>query len=293
VSSPIGAGAPAELIRFLESRPGYPRVFVETPPFHPFSLLHKLGMMNGVLAVPDYEPNLPAAYQRYFQRPALPPWHGDLTILDDLGTPPVPLELLDAMSVRYYATPARRADALRRRFGEPVWSAARVEVFERPEALPHAYVVQRARVEPDAERAVAQLLEPSFDPRREAIVDRELPPLGEAGRGVAEISSYEPLEVRVRAECSAPCLLVLTDLAYPGWRASVDGEPAEVAVVNGLFRGVRLEAGRHEVVYRYRPASFWLGAALAVTALAALAAAGARAGLRRRQPRPAPSSGSG
>jgi hypothetical protein len=185
------------------------------------------------------------------------------------------------------------ADALRQRFGEPVWRAAGIEVFERRQALPHAYVVQRARVEADPERAVARLLGPSFDPRREAVVDRELPPLGEEGSGVAEITSYEPLEVRVRAECSAPCLLVLTDLAYPGWRASVDGARAEVALVNALFRGVRLEAGRHEIVYRYRPVSFWLGVGLALAAIAGLVAAAARAGLRRRRARRAPRSGSG
>ena len=67
------------------------------------------------------------------------------------------------------------------------------------------------------------------------------------------------------------CLLVLTDLHYPGWRADVDGSSALVHRANALFRGVVLEPGTHEVVYRYEPRAFRIGAWLAVGSLTSLA----------------------
>ncbi|MFQ5732591.1 MAG: YfhO family protein, partial [Planctomycetaceae bacterium] len=51
----------------------------------------------------------------------------------------------------------------------------------------------------------------------------------------------------------------LTDLAYPGWQATLDGDPVPTCVVDGMFRGVDVPAGRHEIVWRYRPRSFRIG----------------------------------
>jgi uncharacterized membrane protein YfhO len=70
-----------------------------------------------------------------------------------------------------------------------------------------------------------------------------------------------------------PGVLVLSDTAYPGWQATVNGRAAEVYRANYAYRAVILDAGAHEVVYRYRPLSFFGGAAIsAVAGIAALAA---------------------
>ena len=64
-----------------------------------------------------------------------------------------------------------------------------------------------------------------------------------------------------------PRRLVLADLAYPGWRATVDGRSADVLTVDGLFRGVVVPAGAHEVELRYRPLSVRVGALLSLLAV--------------------------
>jgi uncharacterized membrane protein YfhO len=65
-------------------------------------------------------------------------------------------------------------------------------------------------------------------------------------------------------------LLVLSDLYYPGWQARVNGKEEPVIRVFGLLRGVLVGKGRSEVVFLYRPNSFYAGALISLTALIVL-----------------------
>jgi uncharacterized membrane protein YfhO len=85
--------------------------------------------------------------------------------------------------------------------------------------------------------------------------------------------------VSVRGDADG--LLVLGDPWYPQWRVEVDGRPAELLRVDHAFRGVRVPAGRHEVVFTYQDRALWLGAALALATCLALAVLWA---VRRRRP---------
>ena len=87
----------------------------------------------------------------------------------------------------------------------------------------------------------------------------------------ARVISHQTEQVEIEARCRAECLLVLTDLHYPGWEVSVDGEQAEMLRVNSIFRGVLLAPGKHQVVYRFRPASFQIGLLLAAASLLVIA----------------------
>ena len=65
--------------------------------------------------------------------------------------------------------------------------------------------------------------------------------------------------VAVGAGARGASLLVLTDVHYPGWKATVDGRPADVERVNYLLRGVAVPAGTHRVEFRYEPLSWRVG----------------------------------
>src|SRR5207302_9120765 len=60
----------------------------------------------------------------------------------------------------------------------------------------------------------------------------------------ARIVEYRANRVVADADSSAGGRLILTDLAWPGWNAVVDGEPARSVVVEGMFRGVDLSSGK-------------------------------------------------
>jgi hypothetical protein len=92
---------------------------------------------------------------------------------------------------------------------------------------------------------------------------------------------------RVTVEVSRPRagILVLRELADPGWRVRVDGLPATVVTADGMFLGVALGPGPHRVDFVYRPLEWRLGLALCgAGAVCLLAFAFLAAPPRRRAP---------
>jgi uncharacterized membrane protein YfhO len=76
---------------------------------------------------------------------------------------------------------------------------------------------------------------------------------------------------RIRIAADGPGRLVLSELAYPGWRVEIDGDPAVLQTEGGLFRAVDLPPGVHEIQFTLRPASLLAG--LGITLISGLALA--------------------
>jgi hypothetical protein len=142
-----------------------------------------------------------------------------------------------------------------------------VLVYENRSAFPRAFVVSRWESAPDAVTARARALAVEFDPRHNAVVEDRVSGFGHDG--VVKIAEYGASHLRLIAEMNGPGLIVLTDTFYPGWDARVDGQAAHIHRVNGVFRGVFVEGGRHEITMRFRPASQFWGLALSAAGLAA------------------------
>jgi uncharacterized membrane protein YfhO len=95
---------------------------------------------------------------------------------------------------------------------------------------------------------------------------------GSGHDGAVRIVDYGATRLRLSVEMNGPGLVVLTDTFYPGWEARVDGQAAAIHRVDGLFRGVFVEGGRHEITMRFRPSSQSWGLALSAAGLAAVVA---------------------
>lgn len=151
------------------------------------------------------------------------------------------------------------------------WRGTPYAVLRNPTAMPRAYVVPRAEVEPDGPAVVARFRE--VDPRQAVLMPVD--PLGpDRSRRQpftpAAWDSADPDRVVLRVATEAPGLLVVADTWMPGWTAEVDGRPAPVLRGNRAQRVVPLpDPGPHRVVLRYRPPGLALG--LAITAGSAVA----------------------
>jgi hypothetical protein len=114
-------------------------------------------------------------------------------------------------------------------------------VAELSRPLPHAFILST----PGAEAETGLRLE--LGPRVEA--DALIAGGTRLPWHPARITRYEPQRVEIEAHSDGKAVLVLSDLFHPFWTARVDGRPVETFPVFSVLRGVRLEAGRHNVSF--------------------------------------------
>ena len=75
-----------------------------------------------------------------------------------------------------------------------------------------------------------------------------------------------------RVDVDRPSVITVAAQALPDWSVTVDGEPGDVVVADGLLLGVRVDAGSHVIEFRYRPWWWWPGVAVSmVSTLVAVA----------------------
>ena len=75
-------------------------------------------------------------------------------------------------------------------------------------------------------------------------------------------TEYSDTYITVRVTSEADAYLILNDAYYPGWKASVNGEPVPVYRANAMFRAVPIPAGESTVIFYFEP-DLWRSALIA------------------------------
>lgn len=152
------------------------------------------------------------------------------------------------------------------------------EIWENLRAMPRAWLVGESVVAND-EEALSTILTSRFpdgrpfDPAHTALLDSGLvSPIGPADpKGAVAVVQLGRDDAEVETVSASPALLLLADVWYPGWGASIDGQSAPLLRANYLLRGVRVPAGSHRVRFMFRPRPLALGAAISAGTLLVLA----------------------
>lgn len=74
----------------------------------------------------------------------------------------------------------------------------------------------------------------------------------------------------VTVDSAAPGLVLINETFYPGWTATVDGQPAEILRADSIFRAVAVGAGKHRIEMTFFPRHFWWGATVSLLTLCGL-----------------------
>jgi hypothetical protein len=102
------------------------------------------------------------------------------------------------------------------------------------------------------------------DLRHQAVIGKDMPAVTAAPADTADVitlASYAPNELRYHYTASADRLAVFSEIYYPdGWKAEVDGKPVDVLRADWTLRAAELPAGEHDLVMRFAPASYRIGA---------------------------------
>jgi hypothetical protein len=100
-----------------------------------------------------------------------------------------------------------------------------------------------------------------MDLRHEAVADKKFQK--QLGQAVAQdynnvsvnLIAYEPNELKYDVKSAKGGVLVFSEIYYPGWTATVDGQPVDVGRVNYVLRALQLKPGNHQVVLQFMPKS--------------------------------------
>ena len=228
-----------------------------------YELVPNLGSLYEIEDVRGYQ----AIFHRRFAE-LLPLWAHPLpgwflSVLD------VDRPFLSLMNVRYaIASRGHRLPGWR-----PVARGLGSRLWENPRVLPRAFVPKMVRlgVSPDLE---VEEMKAETDFRQRAWI---VPPEGAKGPPREErngrgwvVARRHGLGFALTARMKRPGWAVITETAWTGWRAQLDGREVPLGIGDHTFLALAIPEGWHQAELFYRPRSFEVGRALSTAALALL-----------------------
>ena len=125
-----------------------------------------------------------------------------------------------------------------------------------------------------------------IDVRHEAVADKKFEAaLGQAkandSTAIVKLDKYEPNNLQYTVNSKNGGVVVFSEIYYPGWTATIDGQPAELGRVNYILRALNVKAGKHTVVLDFHPTSISTTETIAYIAIVILLLAIIGAGYMR------------
>lgn len=125
-----------------------------------------------------------------------------------------------------------------------------------------------------------------IDVRHEAVADKKFESvLGKAqsndSTAKVKLVKYEPNNLQYTIDSKNGGVVVFAEIYYPGWTATIDGQPAELGRVNYILRALNVKAGKHTVVLDFHPTSISTTETIAYIAIVILLLAIVGAGYMR------------
>ena len=125
-----------------------------------------------------------------------------------------------------------------------------------------------------------------IDVRHEAVADKKFESvLGKAqsndSTAKVKLVKYEPNNLQYTIDSKKGGVVVFAEIYYPGWTATIDGQPAELGRVNYILRALNVKAGKHTVVLDFHPTSISTTETIAYIAIVILLLAIIGAGYMR------------
>ena len=145
---------------------------------------------------------------------------------------------------------------------------------QNPWAQGNAWFVDDVQIVDNADEELAALATANL--RTTAVIDRSRFPAAAslsstgAADGELRLTDYVANALTFQAETAAPRLAVFSDIYYPGWRCTIDGEDTDILRADYVLRAVVIPAGKHQVEFRFDPQSLHTTEAVANTSLVAL-----------------------
>jgi hypothetical protein len=143
--------------------------------------------------------------------------------------------------------------------------AAGVNVYREPEAFPRVWTVHQL-YSVTRDDLVTQLK--SRDLRNQALLIGPAPPLDQCkASDQVTLLKRDAGDITIEAHMACKGMVVLSQTDFPGWQATVDGNPASIEEAYGVLQGVVAPVGTHRIDFHYRPFTVYCGGLLTAVGL--------------------------
>lgn len=208
------------------------------------------------------------------------------------------LKTLSFLGIKYLLVPLKAEEKDHQNFSLPrkqfqkVFTDHKVAIWENKEVFPRCWIVNNFVVRKKDEDILKTIFAADFNLKKSVVLE-EKPPIklnnSELNEGKVEIMEYNPDTIRIKTKSVNKSILFCTENFYPGWKAKIDpstsSEQAETKIyrANYSFRSVLIPEGDHEIVFRYEPLSFKVGAVISILGLLETIAFGVLSSQKRKE----------
>lgn len=136
--------------------------------------------------------------------------------------------------------------------------------LKNPYAYGNAWFVSSVKVVDNADEEMVALQ--TNDPHEVALVDKRFETLVSSKKwtldstATVKLVSYKPDRLEYKYTSSQPGMMLFSEVYYPhGWKAMIDGQPAEHFRANWILRGMEVPAGEHTISFYFHPDVYMTG----------------------------------
>lgn len=138
------------------------------------------------------------------------------------------------------------------------------QVQRNPNALGNAWFVSSIKKVVTSNEEIEALAE--FSPAEEAVIHADfsnyLGNFSPQKEGTITLKEYQPNKLTYESDANSEQLAVFSEIWYgpnKGWQAYVDGNPVDHIRANYVLRAMKVPAGKHTIVFEFKPKSFAIG----------------------------------
>ena len=144
-----------------------------------------------------------------------------------------------------------------------------------PHAMGNAWFVNEVQYVNNANEEIEAIH--GLNPSETAVVDKRfeavVKPMASDSTAAIRLVSYEPNNLKYEVDSKTGGTIVFSEIYYPGWRSSIDGQEVPHGRANYILRAMNVPAGKHEVEFSFDPVSLHVTENIATIALGLLALA--------------------
>jgi hypothetical protein len=153
-----------------------------------------------------------------------------------------------------------------------------VDVYLNTNAMPRPHLIYDPIFVDSADSAFAAIHSPTFNPASQVVLEAnpksQIPTTNLQSSVFSNLfyATYRPGHFAIVAQTPESAYLVLAEVWYPGWRATINGQPADIIRANTAFMAVQIPSGENTVTFTFTSPLLMIGAIItAITLVASLA----------------------